>query len=323
MDRRQFLSGLAVGTVATALPQLARAQAFPSKPIRIVGGFGPGSSSDTISRFVAPRMQELLGQPIIIDNIQGAAGHIATTTVARASADGYTLLMATNSQLGTNPHLFPAAHLDPTVAFTPVTPVANIGLVIVAQPAAPARDLLSVLDAARRGQTFTYGTPGVATPMHFVGEMLSERANGNLVHVPYKGGGQMVNDLVAGQIALGIVAFAPAEGFVRQGRLKVLAACGSQRLAALPEVPAIAELVPGVSIGAWCALMAPAGTPAAACQSIARAYSETVAQPKIADQLKQIGNDPIAGTADSVTQMIKTEYQLSGDLIRRLKISVS
>ena len=145
MQRRTLLTGLA------GLPfmNLAQAQGFPSQPIKILGGFGAGSSSDVIMRLLAPLMQEALGQTVIIDNINGAAGNIAAMTVARAKPDGYTLVSATNSMLGSNPHIFPTSGVQPEL-FTPIAPVANIGLVVVAGPAAPADTLAGVLEASRK-----------------------------------------------------------------------------------------------------------------------------------------------------------------------------
>ncbi|MGE4336959.1 MAG: Bug family tripartite tricarboxylate transporter substrate binding protein, partial [Pigmentiphaga sp.] len=253
---------------------------------------------------------------------QGAAGHIATLQVSKANPDGYTLLMATNSQLSANPHLLPPKGFDPNQAFEPVVPVCYIGLVIVTPANSPIDSLDAAMKAARDGRTVTYGTPGVATPMHLVGEMLNEKAGGGLMHVPYKGGSQMVTDLVSGQIDLGIVAYTPASAFVRDGRLRALAVCGEQRLKALPDVPAIPEIVPGVSMGAWCALIAPNGTPAETRARIAEAFSAAAAAPDIQAQLMEIGNDPIRGGEAAVRELMASEYALAGDLIRRLNIQL-
>ncbi|WP_382154764.1 Bug family tripartite tricarboxylate transporter substrate binding protein [Hydrogenophaga sp. ANAO-22] len=317
MQRRTFMAGLAA-TAATGLPLGASGETFPTQSIKIYGGFGPGSSSDVVTRLMAPQLHQALGQPIVIDNIQGAAGNIAAAMVAKARPDGYTLLSATNSMLGTNPHLFPnsGVQLD---SFVPIAPVTNIGLVVVAGPAAPAQTLEGVLEASRRGRV-TYGTPGAGTPMHLIGEMLRERSKGDLSHIPYKGGSAMVTDLTSGQVAIGIVAYTPASGLIKAGQLKPLAVCGTSRLAALPNVPAVAEVVPGVTIGGWFALMAPAGTPDAICRQIASAVDKALAPPHIQAQLIEMGCDRLKGGPDAVRQLAKAEYDLSGDLIRRLNI---
>ncbi len=289
MQRRTLLTGLA------GLPfmSLAQAQGFPAQPIKILGGFGAGSSSDVVMRLLAPHMQEALGQTVIVDNIAGAAGNIAAMTVARAKADGYTLVSATNSMLGSNPHMFPGSGMQPEL-FTPIAPISNIGLVVVAGPASPADTLAGVLEAGRKTRV-TYGTPGAGTPMHLVGEMLRERSKGDMDHVAYKGGAAMVTDLVAGQISIGIVAYTPASGLIKAGKLKPLAVCGTSRLQALPNVPAVNEVVPGVNIGGWFALLAPVGTPASACALIASAAEKALALPAIRAQMIEMGCDPLKG----------------------------
>lgn len=321
MDRRSFITGVAALGTFVGLPDVACAQSFPSKPIRIVGGFGPASTADVIVRLLAPHMQQKLGQPIIADSIQGAAGHIATGMVAKAAPDGHTLLMATSSQLGANPHLFPNERVDPTTMFEPVALVANIGLVVVAGPASPATTLPGVLDAAKRQpDRVRFGTPGVGTPMHLIGELLRERSGSQILHVPYKGGSQMASDVASGQIELGIVAYTPVAPFIQSGRLKPLAVCGTRRLAVLPDVPTVADLVPGVSMGAWCALVAPRGTPAPVCRQLGDAVALALAMKDVAARLVEIGTDRLGGSADTLRPMIKEEYELSGDLIRRLNI---
>lgn len=322
MDRRQLIAALAAAAAGT-LPGLARAQDYPRRAIRIVGGFGAGTSSDVVTRLASPEMQRILGQAVVVDSVVGAAGNIAAGVVAKSPPDGYTVLMATNSMLCANPHLFPSERIDPTTAFAPIAPATTIGMVVVAGPASPAPTLAGVLEAAsRQPGSVTYGTPGVGTPMHLVGEMLRERGKAPLMHVPYKGGTQAATDVAAGTVSIGIVAYTPVAGLIKAGKLRPLAVCGTQRLAALPQVPAVAELVPGVTMGAWCALVAPRGTPAAVCRQIAEAMDLALAPREVVAQLAEMGNDRIAGGADALSKLIKSEYELSGDLIRRLDIRV-
>ncbi|MGB3068357.1 MAG: tripartite tricarboxylate transporter substrate binding protein [Ottowia sp.] len=317
MQRRTFIQTL-TAAAAAPLSLAARASGYPSQPIRIYGGFGPGSTTDVLTRLMAPSLGQILGQPIVVDNIQGAAGNIAANTVARAKPDGYTLLTATSSMLGTNPHLIPQSGIQ-LDTFVPIAMLCNIGLVVVAGPSAPASTLAGVLEASHR-QGLNYGTPGAGTPMHLIGELLRERSKGNLTHVPYKGGAAMIQDLASGQIPIGIVAYTPAAGLIKSGKLKPLAVCGTTRLAALPQVPTVPEIVPGVNIGAWCALMAPTGTPEAICKQLAVASDKALALPKTLEQLIELGCDRLTGDADKVRQLTKVEYDLSGDLIRRLNI---
>lgn len=323
MLRRSFIQQLAsaAAVAGASAPLASLAQAYPTQPVRIYGGFGPGSTTDVVARLMAPGLQQALGQGVVIDNIQGAAGNIAASTVARSRPDGYNLLAATNSMLGTNPHLIAQSGIT-LDTFTPISALCHIGLVIVAGPTAPAATLQGMLDASTR-QGLNYGTPGAGTPMHLIGELLRERSKGNLTHVAYKGGAAMIQDLAAGQIPMGIVAYTPASGLIKAGKLKALAVCGSTRLAALPQVPAVPEIVPGVTIGAWCALMAPAGTPEAVTRRVAQAVDQTMASPRLQEQLVEMGCDRLVGGPDLVRQLTKTEYDVSGDLIRRLNIRPS
>lgn len=319
MQRRTFIQSL-VATAATSSSFVTNAQGFPSQPIRIYGGFGPGSTTDVVSRLMAPSLQQLLGQAIVIDNIQGAAGNIAASTVAKAKADGHTLLAATSSMLGTNPHLIPQSGIQ-LDSFTPISLLCNIGMVIVAGPSAPSGSLSGMLEFSQK-QALNYGTPGTGTPMHLIGELLRERSKGNLTHVPYKGGAAMIQDLASGQIPLGIVAYTPAAGLIKAGKLKPLAVCGTTRLAALPQIPTVPEIVTGVNIGAWSALMAPSGTADSIVKLISNACEKVLSQPKIQDQLIEMGCDRMTGNADLIRQLTKAEYDLSGDLIRKLNIKV-
>lgn len=316
MDRRHFLMSAAVS--GTGLSRLAHADAFPAKPIRLLNGFGPGSAADVVSRLIAPHMQEVLGQSIIVDTIQGAGGNVVAQTVARARPDGHTLLLAVNNTFGSNAYLLPS-QFDPLTAFAPIMPVVNMGAVVLAGPASPAQNWRGVVEASRR-DVVTYGTPGVGTPQHLVGEMLRERINGKLVHVPYKGGAVAANDLLAGQIALGILGYAPSAGFIQAGRLKPLAACGSQRLSALPDVPTLSELEPGLTLGTWGGLFAPAGTPADICRVIAGAVDKGLRDRSVISQLTVAGLDRIEGGADELRRMVKTEHTESGAVIQRLNI---
>jgi tripartite-type tricarboxylate transporter receptor subunit TctC len=321
MDRRQIMI-TAVATLGAALPAVAWGQTFPVKPIRIVNAFGPSSAVEQLSRLLAPHMQEVLGQPIIVESIQGASGTVAAQTVARAKPDGYTILMVLNNTFGPNAHLMPTDQYNPLTAFAPIMPVCNVGLVLVAGPASPAQTFRGVIEASQR-QVVTYGTAGIGTSLHLVGELLRERTKGNLMHVPYKGGGHIASDLLAGQIATAIVGYAPTAGFIKEGRLKALAVCGTQRLSALPDVPTLAELVPGVTTASWAGLVAPAGTPAGICRLIADAAEKGLADREVVARLAAVGMDQIKGGADELRRMIKNEYDESGDIIRRLNIRLN
>ncbi len=321
MNRRRLLT-YAAAAIGGGMPSLAHLQESQAKTVRIVNGFGPGSTAEVVTRLLAPHLQQELGQSFVVDNVQGAAGNIAAQTVAKARPDGYTLLMAVNSMFGSNAYLLPSEQYDLQTAFTPILPVSNIGLILVAGPAAPAQTLEGVLEASMRG-VVAYGTPGIGTSPHLVAEMLRERTQGKLSHIPYKGGLQMANDVVAGQIALGFAAYTPVAGFISAGRLKPLAVCGARRLAALPEVRTVSEIVPGISMTDWCGLVAPKGTPDQVCAAIAAAGEKALARKDLVARMVELGADPLSGSAEDLRRMIKTEHESKGDIIRRLGIRTS
>ncbi|MBN9428108.1 MAG: tripartite tricarboxylate transporter substrate binding protein [Burkholderiales bacterium] len=323
MNRRHIIQGAAAAAGLAALPA-SRAQSWPSRPLRLIDAYATGSASDTVLRLSAPPLQAALGQPVIVENRPGASGNIAAQACVTAPPDGYTFLMATNTMLTANPHLFTAARVDPFKDLSFVLPMVNIGMVFVVRPDSPWKTIGELMDDARRQPgKLSYGTPGVGSPMHLIGELLKDRAGVDMTHLPYKGGMPMVSDVIAGQISVGIVAYSVVAGFLQQGRLKTLAAAGSKRLAILPDTPAIAELVPEAGLGAWCALVAPRGTPTPIRGRVAREIAAALAQPDNVGKLRPLGLDQIVGDEETVAALVRPEYAHMGALIKRLGISMS
>lgn len=323
MDRRTLITGTAAAA-ALAATSGGSAQSWPSRPLRMISAYTPGNSSDTVLRLVAPPLQAALGQPVVVENRPGASGNIGAQACKAAPPDGYTFLMATNTMLTANPHLFTAGRVDPFDDLSFVQPMVNIGMVFVVRPDSPWKTIGELLDDARRNPgKLSYGTPGVGSPMHLIGELLKDRAGVDMTHLPYKGGMSMVSDVIAGQISVGIVAYSVVAGFLQQGRLKTLAAAGSKRLSILPDTPAIAELVPEAGLGAWCALVAPRGTPVPIRARVAREVSAALAQPDNVGKLRPLGLDQIVGDEETVAALVRPEYAHMGSLIKRLGISMS
>ena len=321
MNRRTFLAAAVPAALSPFAARPVWGQAFPSKPVRLIDAYAPGSASDTILRLMGQHLQKALGQPFVVENRPGASGNIAARYLATVAPDGHTFLMSTNTMLTANPHLFPGASIDPQKDIDYVMPVTDIGMVIVAGPAAPGGRLQSIIErAAAKPGTVTYGTPGVGTPMHLIAEMINERTGAGLAHVPYKGGAPMVSDLLGGQISIGIVAYSVVAGMLQQGKLVPLAATGSRRISVLPEVPALTEIYPGIDVSAWCAIVAPKGTPAPARQKFADEGARALALPEVAGRLRELGLDRMEGEVRAVESRVAMESARLGPLIRKLNI---
>ncbi len=323
MNRRTLIKGLAAGALSpTAMS--ARAQAWPSKPIRMVDAYATGSASDTILRTIAPVIRAALGQSVVVENRPGASGNIAARACASAPPDGYLFLMATNTMLTANPHLFTSSRVDPFKDLTFVQPVAAIGMVMVVRSDTPWRSIGDVIAGAKKQPgKLSYGTPGVGSPMHFIGETLKQRTGADLLHLPYKGGMPMVTDVLAGQVTVGVVAYSVVAGLIQQGRLRAIATAGSRRLAALPDVPAIGETIPEANLGAWAAIVAPAGLPADIRDRMGREIDAALRRTDTVDRLRPLGLDQIPGDARTIADMVKPEYARVGELIRRLDIKLT
>ena len=307
MNRKtiRWLAALALSGCAG----LALAQAWPAKPIRIMVSYAPGGVTDTIARWVAQPLGESLGQSVVVENRPGAAGVIGTEIVAKAPPDGYTLLMFVDGN-----SMMPAAikglQHDPVKSFAQVTLLGRGSLVIVAHPSFPANTLQELIQYAKRNPgELSFATPGKSGPQHLTFESIKTLGGFKAEHIPYKGGGQAIVDVVAGQVKIGVLGMAPSLPHIRAGKLKALAVTGRDRAPALPEVPTVAESgFPGFEVAQWQGLVAPAGTPSAV---IARLHAELVRimrTPAIVEKMASIGMDnSISATPEDFTQWVQKE----------------
>jgi len=323
MDRRALLKGL-TGMALFGTSRIVPAQTWPSRPIRFIEAYAPGSTSDTVLRLIAPHIQAALGQPVIVDNRPGASGNIAAQICAAAEPDGHTFLMATNTMMTANPHLFTSGRVDPFKDFAFVLPVVNMGMVFVVKPDSPWKSIGDLItDARRKPGEISYGTPGVGSPMHLIGELLKERAGANMTHVPYKGGMPAVSDVMGGQIQVALIAYPVVTGLAQQGRVRIIAAAGSKRLAVLPDIPTVAELVPEADLGAWAAIVAPRATPAKVRSAMALEIDKALKRADVVEKLRPLGLDQIPGNDETVANLVRQEYDRIGSLIKRLDIRIS
>src|SRR5258705_358362 len=256
---------IAVGIVAllaAAAGASALAQTFPAKPVRIVVAFPPGGGTDIVARLLAPKLTEAWAQQVIVDNRAGASGVIGTEFAARSAPDGHTLFMGTLGNLAVNPHLIAKMRVDPLRDFAPVTQVVAVHFVMVAHPSLPARNVNELIALARsRPGEINYSSSGPGGAPHLAGELFKSMAKVNLVHVPYKGSSPSFQDLLGGQVSLTCDSLVQALPYIRDKRLVALAVLGAARSPLLPEVPTVAESLPGYELTNWFGLVAPAAVP--------------------------------------------------------------
>ncbi|MBK1659354.1 Bug family tripartite tricarboxylate transporter substrate binding protein [Paracraurococcus ruber] len=288
---RRALLGAALGLAAVGS---AHAQAWPDRAIRLVVPVSPGGSVDPLARLIARHLAESLGQPVVVENHAGAGGNIAFEMVARARPDGHTLLVGWDS-LAINPALYPRVGYDPIRDFVPIIQTVRTAQLLVVRPSLPATTVDEFLALARRGP-LTLGSPGNGSIGHLAAELLKRRAGAEWTHVPYRGGGPALADLIAGHLDAVFLTLPAATEHVRAGRLRALAVSTTARAPALPAVPTLAESgLPGFEVTSWQGLLAPAGTDPAI---IARLNAETariLALPEVAAQLAAQGFEPAGG----------------------------
>jgi tripartite-type tricarboxylate transporter receptor subunit TctC len=312
--RRRAVLALAASAFALG----AQAQAFPNKPIRLLVGFPPGGGVDIVARLIAVDMSRSLGQPITVENRTGAAGNIATDVVAKATPDGYTLLMGNTGSLSINPSLYGKLSFNVQKDLAPVGLVASSPLLILVNAAQPDQTLQALLaDAKEHKGKLSYGTGGAGSISHLTFELLKIKSGADIVHVPYRGGAPAVTDLVAGQIPIVVEGVPIASPFIKAGRLRALAVTSAKRLAELPDVPTMSEAgYPDLTITAWYGLAAPAGTPAPIIARLNAAANAALKDPALRDKLAQQGSQAEGGTPEQFAALLQKELVRWAEAVR-------
>ena len=294
--------------VGVAVMECAFAQPYPGRAIRIIVPFAAGGGVDVVARLVAPRLTEIWGQQVVIDNRGGGGSVIGTEAVARSAPDGHTLLL-TAPPFTTNAALLPRLPYDPYSDFTPVTLAAVAPLILVVHPSLPARSVkdLTAIARARPGQ-LVYGSSGNGGPQHLAAELFKSMAGIDIVHVPYKGAGPATVDLVGGQVQVGFSAILTVGTFVKAGRLRALAVTGAQRSPILPELPTVAETgFPGYETTSWYGLFTRGGTPAPVIAKLNADVSRALQGPDIRERLATEGATVVGGTSAEFADFIRAE----------------
>jgi tripartite-type tricarboxylate transporter receptor subunit TctC len=309
LPRRRFLQ-LAAGAAAwPAGARLARAQAYPSRPLRWIVGFPPGGGADTVARIMGPWLSERLGQQIIVENRPGASSNLAVQAVVNSPPDGHTLLFYGASAL-VNTITFASLPFDLHRDIAPVCGLVSYPMVLVAHPSAPARTVGELIAHAKANPgKVTMASFGSGSASHLAGELFKMMAGINMVHVPYRGGAPMVTDLVGGQVQVGFDVMVTSLPHIRTGALRALAVAGQDRFKLLPEVSTIAETVPGYEAATWAGVGVPRGTPPEIIERLDREFRAGLATPGIQERLAAVGTIPMILTAAQFTAFIAAETE--------------
>jgi len=315
---------LAAAAACALLPGLAAAQAFPGKPITIIVPFAAGGTTDILARIIAQGMGGELGQSVVVDNRAGAGGNIGGQVAARAPADGYTLFMGTVGTHAINAALYRKMPFDPVKDFAPLTRVANVPNLLVANPAQPFKTVQELIAYAKANPgKINFGSSGSGSSIHLSGELFKSMAKVDMQHVPYKGSAPAVTDLLGNQIAIMFDNMPSAIQHVRSGKLRAIAVTTAKRSSELPDVPTIAEAgVPGYEATSWFGMFAPAGTPAPVVAQLNAAIVKVLAQPDIRKKLAEQGAEAAGETPAQFADFIQKESVKWGKVVRESGASV-
>lgn len=296
---------------------VAAASDFPQRPVRIIVPVAPGGANDILARTLAPRLTEIWGQQVVVENRAGGGGTIGVGAVVRSKPDGHTLTVASISHIVLAPTVLAEKPYDPQRDFSPVSQLVNQPILFASHPSFPARTVKELIAVAKsRPGELAYGSTGIGSAMHLAGELLQQRTGTSLVHVPYKGGAPAVVELAGGHVPLLFVGLAPALPHVQSGRIRALAMAGAMRSPVLPLIPTIGEALPGYQVNFWVGVLAPAATPEVVVERINGDISNILAVPVVRNQLHQAGFDVVGGRAGQFAKTLVDDLRRWVPVIR-------
>ena len=304
--------------IALLLPTLALAQAFPTKPLRIVVPFTPAGAVDIATRATANEMQKILGHPVAVENKPGAGGNLGVLDVARSAPDGYSIVMSTSGIQAINPFLYTKMPLDVNKELAPVAPIVSLNNVLVVHPSFPARSVKEVIELAKKDPgKWTYASSGNGTSIHMSGAMFTFLTKTDIVHIPYKGSAPAVTDLLAGQTNMMFDNIPSSLPHIKSGKLIALATTGAKRDAALPDLPTMQEAgVPGYESGVWFGLMVPAATPKDIIGRLNAAALQATKAPDFVKRMHDLGYNIIPGSPEDMAKAIQQELKRWGPIVK-------
>ncbi|MFZ3334929.1 MAG: tripartite tricarboxylate transporter substrate binding protein [Xanthobacteraceae bacterium] len=311
------MMGLAAGMLLAA-PQFARAQDFPTRPVRIVVAFPPGGPTDFVGRIVADKMTQLLGQRVYIDNKPGANGTLGGGDVAKSDPDGYSLFLTTSGAVTVSPHIMPKMPFDTFADFAPVALVTTVHEVLVVSPQLGVKNVKELVALAKKKPSgITFASTGVGSPPHLAQLLLAASAGVKFLHVPYRGAAPALTDLLGGQVQVVALDIPVVISQIQAGKLIPIGIAGDKRDAVLPDVPTLAEQgYPNTDASNWYALLAPAKTPAAVIAKLNKAVNDALNDPGVHDKLVKTGATPVGGTPEALGTFMKAQYDKWGRIIK-------
>jgi tripartite-type tricarboxylate transporter receptor subunit TctC len=313
--RAAFAGGLFVFSAMFSAP-LSAAEEFPTKPIRMIVPYAAGGGTDIVARIVAQKLQDKWGTAVVVENRGGAGGNLGAEDVFTAAPDGYTILFTAQGPLVVNQSLYEKLPYDPA-KFTPISLVMIAYNALLAYPKVPATDLRQLIDYAKANpDKLNYASQGVGTAAHLTAELFKSMAGVKIDHVPYRGSGPALTDLVAGHVDLMFSELAPSLPYIQSGQLRALAVSSDKRLAVLPGIPTVSEVLPGFVVTSWWAIVAPPGTPAAIADKLSSGIGEVVREPEVAKRLTDLSMVPKGSTPGELATFIKEEAERWGNVIR-------
>jgi tripartite-type tricarboxylate transporter receptor subunit TctC len=317
MDR-SFLGRLAALAAATLVSLGAAAQTYPAKPIRMIVGFAPGGGTDVVARVISQKLSEWYGQQVIVENRAGATGTIGADVVAKSAPDGYTLIMGHVNSHAIAPSMFKKLPYDALRDFAPVAYVGYVPNVLVVHPSVPARSMKELIALAKaKPGGLNYASSGTGSTQHLAGEMFKQLAGVDIVHVPYKGSGQAIGDLLAGTVSMNFDTMPPVIDHIKGGRLRALAISTPRRIAQLPDVPTFAEEgMSGFDVTNWYGVMAPAGTPREIVNKLNADINKAMQVPEVRARLEQVGTQMREGSAADFENFQKAEVTKYAKLVK-------
>jgi tripartite-type tricarboxylate transporter receptor subunit TctC len=315
----RWLAALALGAALACSP--AMAQDYPSRPVTLLVPQAPGASSDLLARTLGERLQALWGQSVVIDNRPGAASNLGAAIAARAAPDGYTLMIGTDALMTSNTHLYKSMPFDPVKDFAPISVAGSNIICLAVHESLPVKTMPELIAYAKANPgKLKYGTPGAASPHHLSGELLALKTGIEIVHVPYRGGGPAANDLLGGHINMAFLSLSSAVPQLPTGKIRIVALVEKSRYAAMPDVPVIAETVPGFEMSSWLGVFAPAGTPAPLIARLNDTITKILIDPPVKQKLAALGLVVAPVTPAELAAMIKRDTELRAGLIKAANI---
>jgi tripartite-type tricarboxylate transporter receptor subunit TctC len=314
---------MAALTAATTSP--ATAQTYPNRPITLIVPFPPGGSTTIVARIIGEKMSETLGQPVVIDNRGGAGGTVGTRSAAKSPPDGYTILLSYTATMAIGPSIQLNAGYDPRKDFAPIGRIGSAPMVIVVHPSVTANSIADLIGVIRKDPNpYQFGSAGVSTVGHLAGELFASQAKLKMAHIPYKGTGPMMTDLLGGHIKLSFTNIPAAHGSVSSGKLRALAVASSQRSAMMPDVPAASQSgLPGYEAGLLYGLTAPAGTPKAAIDRLNKELRAALASPDVLKRLATEGAEAMPSTPEDYAADIDREELIWSKLIKSIGLKAN